>query len=599
MSTPHSPHWLDQYGNPEAHAWKTSTTQDGHTTLYRPLGLVEYAFDSDGRYYEGRADLNVQLDLSIRSNLSHEQLCERILLAWTLFRCEHPLAQSKALERQSYMDEPIVATPPIYCVVDVPENESAAIANGRDSLVFLEDHFSHVDPYDFWMHAQNSTRVVDAAKSLSKCFVYPFTPASQPGGLTTLRFLTVIGHQVTDGLTNYAWMRSFIHLLNKPLPDLHTALRKNITPQALLSRLPPPQESLYPLITGSLARKRWFWALTRILRHVRKPHPAGFSNPLRRATAVKTSPLPPTFSPVLDYTRPPPLTTLPVFAKAPPAATARLTHLCRSAHVSVGAGCFALAALLMMEFHERTTPSSTPLSARKPFITGFPLNPRPFLRAPAPAAESLMLAFSDGIQLPFLPAHLPLESRLKLLAKRAQKQLAVYQKREERLSPDAADAGAIYYMGSRGPGRMLQTQYLSSLERANEKLPEGFRGGGGVKDPQGAYPMRPNATVQTCGVSSVGRRDAFIGPGMYDVQSLLGNGKDFVADFKDIDAAVRARDGEFLIGVWGTESGLGLTVSADASTLDPDLMKAWQARLGEIFDELGEEEKKRRGAASL
>jgi hypothetical protein len=248
----------------------------------------------------------------------------------------------------------------------------------------------------------------------------------------------------------------------------------------------------------------------------------------------------------------------------------------------------------MMEFHERAEPN-VPLSERKPFITGFPLNPRPFLREPV-AAESLMLAFSDGIELPFLPSYLPLESRLKLLAKRAQKQLAVYQKRER--LPSSDDEGAFYYMGSRGPGRMLQTQYLGSLERANEKIPAEFRSGAN-NNPQGAYPMRPNATMQTCGVSSVGRRDAFIGPGMYDVKSLLGSEKDFVADFKDIDAAVRARDGEFLIGVWGTESGLGLTVSADASTLDPDLMGAWQVRLGEIFKEMGESERKERGASSL
>ncbi|KAM0695938.1 hypothetical protein Q7P36_004421 [Cladosporium allicinum] len=571
MSAPHSPHWLDQYGNPDAHAWKTSTTEDGHTTLYRPLGLVEYAFDSDGRYYEGRADLNVQLDLTIRSNLSHEQLRERILLAWTLFRCEHPLAQSKALERQSYMDDPRVATPPIYCVVDVPENDSVAIANAQESLIFLEDHFSHVDAYDFWMHAQNSARVVDAAKSLSKCFVYPFTPPSQPGGLTTLRFLAVIGHQITDGLTNYTWMRSFIHLLNRSLPDLHSALSRDITPTALLSRLPPPQESLYPLITGSLARKRWFWALTRILRHVRKPHRAGFSNPLRRATPIKTSPPPTNLRPSPRLHPPPTPNNPPRLRQSPPSRNRPPNSP------------------LSLRWH-------TPLSDRKPFITGFPLNPRPFLREPV-QAESLMLAFSDGIELPFLPSYLPLENRLKLLAKRAQKQLAVYQKREA--LPSADDAGAFYYMGSRGPGRMLQTQYLGSLERANEKIPEQFRGG--VKSPQGAYPMRPNATMQTCGVSSVGRRDAFIGPGMYDVKSLLGqSGKDFVADFKDIDAAVRARDGEFLIGVWGTESGLGLTVSADASTLDPELMKSWQARLRGIFEELeGEERKKRSGGASL
>jgi hypothetical protein len=581
MSISATPHWLDQYGNPDSHAWRTST-KDGNTRLYRPLGLVEYAFDSDGRYYEGRADLNVQLDLFVKSSLSKEELRERIVLAWALFQCEHPLAQSKALEHQSYMEEPSIVTPPIYSVVDVPKDETAAIDNAKASLVFLEDHFEDVDAYDFWLHAQNTGRVVDASQSLSKCFVFPLKLRADGSG--NLRFLTVIGHQITDGLTNYTWMRSFVHILNNSLPELHATLRADIAPGALLARLPPPQESLYPHITGSKAKQRWFWALTRILRHVRKPHRAGFSNPLRRKTSIKPSALPPTFASVLDYSRLPPLNTIPVFAKASLVATTRLNRICRSASVSVGAGCFALAALIMMEFYERQE-ANIQLSARKPFITGFPLNPRPFLSTPV-AAESLMLAFSDGIELPFLPSYLPLEARLKVLARRAQKQLAVYQKRE-RLDTDAE---RFYYMGSRGPGRMLQTQYISSLERANDKIPVELRDGS--KGPQGDYPMRPNATVQTCGVSSVGRRDGLIGPGMYDVTAPLGEGLEFVADFKDIQAAVRVRDGEFLIGVGGAEDGLWLAVSADASNLDPVLMGEWRARLEEIFQEMEREEQK-------
>lgn len=588
MSIPHTPHWLDQYGDPEVHAWKTAIT-DGQTKLYRPLGLVEYAFDSDGRYHEGRADLNVQLDLTVKTLLGKEELRERIVLAWALFQCEHPLAQSRALERQSYMDEPKVATPPVYSVVDVPEDESAAIDNARANLVFLEDHFNDVDPLDFWLHAQNAARVVVPEQSLAKCFVFPFKLDENGSG--TLRFLNVIGHQVTDGLTNYTWMRSFVHILNKPAADLHAALQANITPSALLSHLPPPQESLYPLITGSKARQRWFWALTRILRHVRKPHRAGFPNPLRRAVPLAPSHLPPTYASLLDYSRLPPLNTVPVFAKASLLATARLTTLCRSASVSVGAGCFALAALLMMEFHERLEPS-IPLSERRPFITGFPLNPRPFLSTPV-QAESLMLAFSDGIELPFLPSHLPLDSRIKLLAKRAQKQLAVYQKRPvEQLG---SQAEKLYYMGSRGPGRMLQTQYISSIERTQAILPPSLRKRQGQPpSPQGAYPMRPNATTQTCGVSSVGRRDGLIGRGMYDVHSTLlsdaEGGKDFVADFSDIHACVRVRDGEFLIGVGGADDGLWLAVSADATNLDPVLMGEWKERLEEAFGELEREE---------
>jgi hypothetical protein len=152
MATSASPHWLDQYGNATSHAWKTST-HDGHTRLYRPLGLVEYSFDSDGRYYEGRADLNVQLDLSIKSSLDKEQLRERIELAWALFQCEHPLAQSKALPYQSYMEESSVVMPQVYSVVDVPKDEGDAVENAKASLVFLEDHFEDVDAYDFWLHA--------------------------------------------------------------------------------------------------------------------------------------------------------------------------------------------------------------------------------------------------------------------------------------------------------------------------------------------------------------------------------------------------------------------------------------------------------------
>jgi hypothetical protein len=140
---------------------------------------------------------------------------------------------------------------------------------------------------------------------------------------------------------------------------------------------------------------------------------------------------------------------------------------------------------------------------------------------------------------------------------------------------------------------MLQTQYIASLERANEKIPVSLRNTSNTQSPQGAYPMRPNATTQTCGVSSVGRRDALLGPGMYEVN---GMGGEFAADFRDIQAAVRVRDGEFLIGVGGAEDGLWMAVSADATSLDPGLMQEWRERLGEIF---GEMEREERGRAVL
>ena len=45
------PHWLDQYAS-NYHEWHQAQN-DGKNCFYRPLGIVETAFDSDGIYYEG------------------------------------------------------------------------------------------------------------------------------------------------------------------------------------------------------------------------------------------------------------------------------------------------------------------------------------------------------------------------------------------------------------------------------------------------------------------------------------------------------------------------------------------------------------------
>lgn len=575
MSDVSNGHWLSQYGATSTHAWREVVDNAGNTILYRPLGLVEFAFDSDGRYYEGRADMNCTLDLCIKSRLSKAELRERIAMAWTLLRCQHCLIQAAAVDRKPYMEASTdTMIPDRYFAIALPSNVDSAVQSGKSNIDFLEDHYEHVDTLDFWIHAQNSARAVDASQCLSRLFVFPIEHGR--GGLDTLRFLMLGSHQIQDGLSSYLWMRSFVHVLNLPINQLRAGISAAIEPTAFRARLSAPQESLYPLVSGSRAKQRWFWLLTRILRHVRTPHGAGFPNPLRRKEPLRAAvTLSPKYDAVLDYSRPPLLNSYPLMAKASPKATARLHAICRSASISIGAGSFALSALLMMEFHERLNPE-IPLHERKPFITGFPLNPRPFLSTPQ-QPDSLMLAFSDGIQLPFLSSSLPLEGRLKLLGRQAQRQLSIYQKKPR----PKADEKGLQYMGSRGAGRVLAIQYLSSLERSNAILPPEKRSAG--PGPQGAYPMRPNNTAQTCGVSSVGRRDAIIKRGMYDLEAE--DVRDFVADFRDTAASVRVRDGEFLIGVGGTEDGLFIAVSVDATAMDPQLVEEWRQRFLHILEE--------------
>lgn len=586
-------HWLHRYGNKEYYSWRTLTNKvngrQGRTTYHRPLGLVESAFDSDGRFFEGRADMNIQLDLECRSGLSEEDFRERLIFAWTALRCRHLLVQARAVGRGELDGgaEQENEGKELHFAIDAPKTIGQAIEDGGQHLVFLQDHFTSVDAKDFWTHTQNAARVIDPSRALARLFVLP--PNILENSNLSLKLLMTCSHQVCDGMAMSIWLRSFVQLLNMSLSELRKELLHSLQPETILSRLPQAQEALYPPIAGNIARQRWFWLLTRILRHVRKPFPAAFPNSLYRPHPRKHStPLSPVYAPVLDYSRPALLNTFPCTAKTSSSATKHLHRLCREGGTSIGAGCFALAAAIQMEFYERQYPD-IPLEERKPFITGFPLNPRAFFNHHVDP-DSLMLGFSDGILLPFLPSHLPVDGRIKLLARRAHKQLATFQKRAGTL----LDTAGFAYMSSRGAGRLLPVHYLFSIERWQAKLPHSAAAR--TLNPQGAYPMRPNTTMQTCGVSSVGSKVSVLKRGMYPLDSQSNESKDFVADFHSSHASVRPRDGEFLVGVGGDdESTIGMNASVDANAIDPSLAMEFCRR----FENMLEDNEGRQGSAKL
>ena len=424
---------------------------------------------------------------------------------------------------------------------------------------------------EFWQQSQNCARIVCPGVALAKLFVLP--PRKDEHGNEILKVQFIGSHQIWDGLTTYIWMREFIHLLNMSQAALSERLATSIDVEMVKQRLPLPQEALYPPIMGSPARQRWSWAITRILRHVRKPLLAAFRNPLCRdhaASKALTS-----FSTVLDYSRRPPLVSAPCSIQISKLYTQRLHRLCREAEVSIGAGCFALAALVMMELHEMAEPGIT-LADRKPFVSGFPLNPRAFFNHKN-EPDSLMLAFSDGIALPFLSSSLDLDGRIRLLARQAHRQLSSYQKRARPSNEETKSRT----LSSRGAGLVLATQYISSIERADALQPAALRSG---FDPQGKYPARPNGSGQTCGVSSVGRSDAILKRGMFD---LSGSGEDFAADFRGMLSGVRARDEECLIGIGGNDEGLWINASIDLSAIDPELVEIWRDRMQRVMAEQG------------
>lgn len=564
--------WLRRYAT-GYHKWQEAQ-HDGATVFYRPLGVVEKGFDNDGTYHEGRADINLAISFEIKTTKSKAQLRRHILLAWTNLRLRHTLLSATATGPLDYMDHDAVQKSDRFFAILRPSGYEHAVDLAQDPLIFLDDHYSSVDAEQLYFHAQNVARAFDARKSLVRVMVLPLETSGP--STYSLRFLFVEAHQISDGLTNANWTGDFKQLLNRKTDELQAAIPPLIS--TLHERLPPSQEDLYPPISGSRARQRWFWAITLVLRHVQKPLPPAFPNPLRYPNAPIKSAAPELrkFDKDLDYSKVPPLNSGTVIAHIGRGGTRRLHRVCREVGCSIGAGSFVLAGIVMMEIHEKRFPD-IPLHERRAFIGSFPINPRPFFNHTA-KPDSLMLAFSDGVVLPFLSSDLDLDGRIRLLVRSAQRQLSRYQKRPR--NDGAVDM--LEYMGPRGAGRVIPMNYLDVIERANIKLPGHLR----REFPyQKTLPKQNNPTMATCGVSSVGRSDPAITPGQVDLtKSLDGEDDALIAEIMGTRQNVRPREGEFLVGIWGSDDSIDASVSYDSCAIDPSWAQVWKEKMETILD---------------
>ncbi|RMZ66613.1 hypothetical protein GMOD_00001966 [Pyrenophora seminiperda CCB06] len=532
-------HWLDKYATNYA-KWELSVRPDDFQTFKRPLGLVESSFDADGTYYGGRADMTSLFTLTIQYKLSKSQLRRKIAIAWTSLRLQHPLLFARV------MDDPATGTRNF--AVDVPSSPEAAIQEVENSIIWFEDTYPEVNAKEVYHHAYNVTRIISPEQCLSKLHILPLT--KNPNSTYSLRLLVVIAHQISDGLSAYSWFSHLIRILNQPSQEILADIEACGKAETIQVVLPAAQEGLYPPITGNRARKRWFWALIRVLRHVKKGLPPTFANPLRRTERLETlPPLQPKYEGIFNYnpTTRPPMSCGHISAFLSPCASARFIALCRSANVSIGAGCFALAGLAMMTIRESLSSSDSSTTHTHPaFTASFPLNPRAFFVNPPPA-DSCMLAFSEGIVMPFLSSSLPVEGRFKLVAKHANRGLRVYQKSLK----GKGTTGTPAILDKYSPGRLLATGTA------------GF--------------------AATCGVSSIGPLAPFFKRGTYDVQNP--SGKDFVADFESVKIGVRAREEEFLIGSSTSAEGIvEFGVSYDLNSISEEMAELWKTTIESLLE---------------
>ena len=533
--------------------------------------MVEGLFDVDGTDFEGRADLGMNLYVEFRTSLSEVELKRRITKAWSVFRQKHVMLASRAINLQDVDDKTESDKHRVFIYQPSADLEEVFSIGSRHATFVGEQH-PHVDAKDFYQHLLNSARLIDASEALSRLFVLPWP--HQTDNVVKLHFICIAAHQITDGLTSFNWMNSFVDILNMSESQLDSEAQALCTIDPT-QRLPPAQETLYPPIHRSIARQRWFWAISRILRHKRRTPPAAFPNPMRSRPSNNALSLPiePSYNTVLDYTKQPPLRSSVLHFKLSQRPTQRLAHLCRTAGISIGSGLFTLVAITMMHFHECLHPS-IPLPERLPFVGSFPLNPRPFLTG-APIAgkeDSLMLAFSDGITLPFLPGDLAFEGRFRVLGRLAHRQLGKFTKRKRSISEEVE-------LGAKGPGQLLAGMYIMTADRLEARRKAADKQGWDV---MGAYPAATAPTGATCGISSVGDRSRLIRGGRYDVSRL--GGRDLVVDFRDVQSGVRSREGEWLCGVGGDKDELGFMVSYDASGVDPDLVREWERYIQTVLE---------------
>lgn len=207
-----APHWLDDYAG-KRFEWQ-KTRIDGKTTYYRPLGLVELTFDADGRYNEGRADMNALLELEVKCELTLEELRQRISLAWTCLRCQHSLLQARAVAVSRRQNKHSATEEDTCFAVDAWELAGLAIADAMQHIVFLQDHYTSVEPMDFWLHTQNTGRVIDPSKALAKLFVFPLEASGSTGESTLIpdRIKTHVEDMVGSAWDSALYGRSSVTL---------------------------------------------------------------------------------------------------------------------------------------------------------------------------------------------------------------------------------------------------------------------------------------------------------------------------------------------------------------------------------------------------
>ncbi|SCZ88171.1 BZ3500_MvSof-1268-A1-R1_Chr2-1g04236 [Microbotryum saponariae] len=361
----------------------------------RPLGLIETKFDLAAQN-DGQGDVFVRMKTRVPAH-GVDVLQRRVLLAWTRLRTLHlSLA---------------------YTVHDGPQGEMQHVPGVRNRVFRYHVPQNDRDAIEqAWrtVHVQHSSDPGKAARELQQQQVLngPRSQLQQSSCLARMVviindaqssdadshldpvFMLALSHVISDGISIVNAMRDFFELLTSPWPptpptsppytrcldelDPDSVFLWDVAPGVLsawnltapeaeqLSQLTLATEDLWPSLpldspnSASVARKRWFWAITRTImlnRHRRAPEMFAFP---RLSFAGVGNELPRTEWLTL---------------KLNVEKSQRIVGVCRRERISPSMLLYSIMSIVVSRFFASATSSL----GYRPLKIGFPSSIRPFL----------------------------------------------------------------------------------------------------------------------------------------------------------------------------------------------------------------------------
>ncbi|GAA6028411.1 hypothetical protein JCM8097_007018 [Rhodosporidiobolus ruineniae] len=416
----------------------------------RSLGLLEAKFDQATQRH-GQSDTFVRLDVSLPPGYPSSTFLARLVLAWAAARARHPLLASTihtVVDCKYNLNVPGVVPREFRYEVLTPEE---ALLDARETFLLhetTEEPLSTGIDHVQGIFLNGERRLLAQDRCLARLVL-----VQSEDDPSKLGFFLAISHVISDGLSVFKLVNELFSLASSsalpspasapsfrtlngflgphtPLetwdvpPPVHTAWETTVSGDDLLARLPLSNEEHYPPIPvpatqssppaaptsippsrnsspptpsishPSLARRRWFYAIHRVLGKIRfDRYPTTLHIPRARC------PVPPPQAknrwPQLRFEK---------------ETSRRLLAFCKKNGVSPSMLLYSLISLALSNIFSTLHPSKP----YHPIILGFPFSFRPFLLPhlpPAPTASSAV-QHSDpssdlAIRITFSQIHLP------------------------------------------------------------------------------------------------------------------------------------------------------------------------------------------------